>query len=123
MKIGGGSNKEESSRGAARWAEVSLINRKSSPVTEQRTGIRIDPSVTRESNKPSLSISENGVSEASRPSTIQTRVNSSRELFLHMPDPLLEQRNDMRVIHAVKDFFPIAACPDDVHLPQPAHMV
>ena len=107
--MGGENNREESSRGAAWWAEVSLINRKNSPVTEQSMGIRMSPSVTRESNKPSLSMSENGVSVASRQITRQTMMNSSRVLFfLHMTDLMLEQYSDMKVIDAVIVFLTFA---------------
>jgi hypothetical protein len=40
-----------------------------------------------------------------------------------MPNALLEQGNDVRVDDAVKDFLALTAGLDDVHLPQPPHVV
>jgi hypothetical protein len=82
----------------------------------------MDPSVTSESNKPSLSKSENGVSIARRPITRQTKVNSSRVFFLHMIEPLLEQRNDTEVVDAEIVFFTCVAWSNDVFLPKSTYL-
>jgi hypothetical protein len=95
--MGGGSNRYEKSLGAGRQAKASLVRRKNSPVVAQSTETRINPSVTRESKKPSLSKSEKGVSAASRQIIRQTKMNSNRELFLRMSDLLMEQHSDIKV--------------------------
>lgn len=92
---------------------------KKSAETNSVTGMRTRPSVMRESRFPSKSISESGTSAASR----QTSTNRETTLFLNMPDPLLEERDDMRIDNAVIDFLAVAPRSDDAHLPQPAHVM
>jgi len=44
-------------------------------------------------------------------------------LVLNMLHALLEQRDNMRIIHPIEDFLPVAMRCDQVHLPQPAQMM
>lgn len=95
------------------------IHNKKSAETNSVTGMRTRPSVISESRFPSRSISESGASAASR----QTNTNRKTTLFLDMPDPLLEERDDMRINDAVIDFLALTPRADDVHLPESAHVM
>ena len=110
--------------GTARQDTGSLVSRENSPVTEQSAGISKKPSVIRESENPSLSISEVGVSAANRLKMMSVKRIKNRTLwFLNMADALLEERDDVRINDAVENFLAVAAGLDDMHLPQPAHVV
>jgi hypothetical protein len=79
--MGGGFRRKEYSRGDKIPAEGSLSSTKYKAVNGNIRGTRKNPSVTRESNIPSLSISAMGISAANNPITIPDKMNSSRILF------------------------------------------
>ena len=91
---------------------------------EEINGENSNPSVIRESKYPSLSTSEIGVSADTTLNIMMSEIiQKGRLFFLHMPYPLGEQGDDMRIGNAVIDFLAFAARGNNMGLPQSTHVV